>query len=137
MLSVRSDGELDADRAARLDTHLASCERCRAFDDRLEQLKSRLAGWTVAPLPADAAGVLRRIPIAVRRPNKLRAVAIGVAAAAVVIGVLVGSAFNGFEAPRTRAIQDASLVTASEMVDPFSNDSLESAMLAMLPENGD
>ena len=53
LLSAKFDGELDTNRSADLAEHLAGCESCRQFSDRLVSSGEALALLTVSEPSTD------------------------------------------------------------------------------------
>jgi ferric-dicitrate binding protein FerR (iron transport regulator) len=89
--SLRLDGELSTIEDQLFDRHLASCEECRAFEAGM--------GWATAHLREAPAEIPRRrssppSPVRSRFPLERRRTAL-VAAAALVLGALIGSALRG------------------------------------------
>jgi ferric-dicitrate binding protein FerR (iron transport regulator) len=89
--SLRLDGELSSIEGQLLDRHLASCEECRAFDDGIAYATAHLRE---APPETPRRRVSLPARLRSRFPVEGRRTAL-VAAAALALGALLGSALQG------------------------------------------
>jgi Putative zinc-finger len=63
-ISARMDGEhLAPERAADVDAHVATCERCRAFADRSARVRAATRIRAAEPVPDLVAGIMSRLEV--------------------------------------------------------------------------
>ena len=137
-ISRRLDGALEQRLEARLADHLAGCVVCRAYADELARLEFDLLE-VPEPTPDFTVRVMHcldrtsaRPRLLLRRPAVFRPVAAGLGIAAALSGFAIGSLLqfaNGDGAPLQNSIVE---LAPSGTIDPLSEDSVESVLIAML-----
>ena len=84
-ISARADGELDLSEASRLDTHLAACPDCRAWEDRVYALRRSVNLGVDNPPPELADHILTRMAVPLSGPGEWVRYALGVAAGSIAL----------------------------------------------------
>lgn len=110
-LSAALDGALDADGRADLDAHVAACPACAAHQERLLRLRRAVRYEVVSAVPDVAPAVLaklsargrRRVARAPRARARRREWA--TLAAALLVGVVAGTAFIGLDMQRSARVR--------------------------------
>jgi hypothetical protein len=97
ILSAHLDGETTAEERARVESHLAGCEACRAT---LEDLRRIVEGSAKLGAPELPAGLRERITSSIARPAPRRRAWIGAAASIAAVGLVATAWYlQGPEAP--------------------------------------
>jgi hypothetical protein len=107
LISAAADGELaDGPTLDRLTEHVDGCSDCAGFDRTITRVRSQLRFEAVETVPDVAPRVLSKLPPA--GPTNRRET-VGVAAAAAVVGLVVGATFAGLaREPQAPAAADLS-----------------------------
>jgi predicted anti-sigma-YlaC factor YlaD len=142
-ISQRLDGAFDERLEAMLAEHLAECEACRAYAEALRGLDLDLLD-VPEPTPdfvARAAERLEETPLqswpALRQPKIFRPIAAGLGIAAAMGGFAVGSLLHFANGNGTLTPDGMVELAAGDVVDPLAEDSVESVLIAMLPDSKD
>ncbi len=140
MASAALDGELASTRQAALRQHLDSCHACRAFATGLEMSREALGIWQ-APEPQWGAAdrVMRRLAAGPGRGARsrlgwLRPAPLGLGAAAFCFGVALAVLGSNGAAATEPTSEQAFDTLAGEYVSVVSEDTVETSLLALLPE---
>ena len=145
LISAGLDGELDAVRQRALEGHLGACGKCRAFAADLNASGEMLDGWA-APEPRWGFAGRTLAPIADLQPGQapsrgwfdfLRPAPLGLGAAAFGFGVALAVLANGEPIPEARVPEQGLEALASDYMDPLGDDTIETSLLALLPETED
>lgn len=142
LLSTRFDGELDTKRSADLAQHLAGCEPCRQFSDRLASNEKALALVTVSEPGADFTDrVLTRLskaePPTTGVASWIHAIRPARAAAAVVglcSGAVLALSMNGDTPPQLDDRPDPADAVLVQSFEAIPGDSAEARYLVLLQE---
>ncbi len=144
MLSARLDGELDTNRSADLAQHVAGCDPCRQFSDRLSSSGQALELLTVSDPSADFTDrVLARLPEVEPRTTGvtswIHAIRPARAAAAVVglcSGAVLALSMNGDTPPQSDDRQNPADAVLVQSFEAIPGDSAEARYLVLLQEGG-
>lgn len=144
LLSARFDGQPDTSRSADLAEHLAGCESCRQFSDRLLSSGEALELLTVSEPSADFTDrVLARLPEAEPRTTGvtswIHAIRPARAAAALVglcSGAVLALSMNGDTPPQADDRQNPADAVLVQSFESIPEDSAEARYLALLQEGG-